>query len=126
MRLIAALAAVAMLVAAAVALAAFKPKAGKYAQTKGDRLVVSFTVKKGKVKKFTAYPKCAPVPATIPAMKITDGKFSFDGKVKDVTRTELSIEISGKFTTETKAKGSFKYTKRGCSDSKKSFTATKQ
>jgi opacity protein-like surface antigen len=120
--LLAALALAALLITTAVAIAA-KPKPGEYSQQKGNRLVVSFTVKKGKVTKFSAYPKCAPVPVQVPAMKVKDGKFSFKGKRKDVTGTELSIEISGTFTTTTKAKGSYRYTSADCSDSKKSFTA---
>lgn len=120
--LVAALALVALLVAAAVAVAA-KPKPGQYSQQKGNRLVVSFTVKKGKVTKFSAYPKCAPVPVQVPAVKIKNGKFSFKGKVKDVTGSEVSIEISGRFTTTTKATGSYRYTTADCSDSKKRFTA---
>jgi opacity protein-like surface antigen len=119
---LAALALAALLLTTAVAIAA-QPKPGQYSQQKGNRIVVSFTVKKGKVTKFSAYPKCAPVPAQIPAMKVKNGKFAFKGKIKDVTGTELSVEISGTFTTTTKAKGSYRYTSADCSDSKKSFTA---
>jgi hypothetical protein len=120
--IVAALALVALLLTTAVAIAA-KPKPGQYQDKKGNRLVASFTVHKGKVKNFSAFPKCAPVPVPLSAIKVKKGKFFFKGMVEDATGKRVSVEISGEFTTPTKAKGSYRYTTSSCTDSKKSFAA---
>jgi len=101
-------ASVAVLAGSPAAVAAVAhPKAGSYAQIKNNKSLMSFTLSKGYVKQASHYDKCVVVPIMMPNIKVTNGKFSFDGKRVDVIGQKWKVHLDGKFVTKTKAKGTW-------------------
>jgi hypothetical protein len=86
------------------------PKPGTYAQTNasGSKFLMEFTLdKKRRVTSAVHYDHCVTVPVNVPKIKVRHGKFSFDGKVTDVTQRKFKLHLDGKFVTKTKAKGNW-------------------
>jgi hypothetical protein len=124
--LVGAVVAIAMPVTAAFAAAPTKD--ANYDQTKGDKVVVSFHVSTDgkKIDVFSGYSKCNPVPFNPPIkMKINkSGTFNLSGTHKDVIGKALKVQIHGKFTSGTKASGTYKIDAKGCKGPTVKFKAT--
>lgn len=123
--IVAAVAAAALLVPAA-ALAA-KPAKNSYFQycTEEDRCPFGFETSKNgkKIVDIKLYPKCNPVPATWPEIRVKKGKFSASGKVENVLGKEITYVINGKFTSRKKAVGTYEVDAKGCDDKPVEFVA---
>jgi hypothetical protein len=110
------------------AFAAAPTKDGNYGQEKGGKSVVSFHVAADgkKIDVFSGYGKCNSVPFNPPVkIKINkSGTFNLSKNQKDVIGGVHKVEIHGKFTSATKASGSYKIDGKGCKGSKVKFKAT--
>jgi hypothetical protein len=79
-----------------------------------------------KLKKITAYNKCAPVPVPDGYPKIpvnNEGKFSKSGTVTDVIGEKLQFKFQGKFKKPGKAVGTYDIDRQGCNAQPKEFVA---
>jgi hypothetical protein len=94
-------------VATATAAFAVTPKAGQYAQIKGNRAYMEFTVQKGHVNNAVHYDSCVTVPLKMPSIKISSGRFSYTGKVSDYTNRSYQVHVDGHWVSATKAKGTW-------------------
>ena len=98
-----------------------------YADIKGNIAKITLTVNKKKNKVTPSYYNdCSPVPVLYKAKIKPSGKFSFDGKVKNVVGDKITIELQGKFVSKKKAKGTVKYSAGGCKGEKDKFVAKYQ
>ena len=120
--------AVAALVIPATALAAKPKPGGSYGDCAGNRCTVSeikVSADGSKVVGFHAYTKCNPVPIiTFPAMRITPaGTFSFSGRVKDVIKNSIKVEVSGKFVSASVVRGTLRFSTATCNSKTLSYRA---
>jgi opacity protein-like surface antigen len=97
------------------------PKAGTYSQAHGNYHEIDFTLDAGKVTGLKRYDECVTVPLNeLPAINVSKGRFSWDGKRKDVLGRKFRIHVDGKFVTRHKAKGTWtvkQLTKGSCKSS---------
>src|SRR4051794_1000695 len=112
-----AVAAIVALALPGAALAAAPHKGGHYAQQQGGRFVVNLDVTPDgkKVTNFAAFTDCNPVPFKAPlAMKLDrTGGFRLSAVRKDVLGHDVHADITGKFVTRGRAKGSYKFSAPG-------------
>jgi hypothetical protein len=83
------------------------PKPGTYAQEKDSRFLMEFTLAHHKIKRPIRYDHCVKVRIEVPDIKVTSGRFSYDGKDKDVLSNKFKVHVDGKFTSRTTAKGNW-------------------
>jgi hypothetical protein len=79
-----------------------------------------------KLKKITAYNKCAsvPVPDGYPKIPVNnEGKFSKSGTVTDVIGQKLQFKFQGKFKKPGKAVGTYDIDRQGCNAQPTEFVA---
>jgi hypothetical protein len=135
--LLAVVAATSLLAVSAPPAFAFTPSTGAYQQIKNNRILASFKVTKRRtstgtrryVKNFTGGNQtCEPVPASIPAIRIKKDaqgvwRFSLVNKtVKDVLSRNVTVTIKGRFTSATRARGTYRYKLGSCDSGAKSFS----
>jgi hypothetical protein len=102
------------------------PRAGHYAQVSSDgqTFKMEFTVARGMVKDAARYDQCVRVPILMPAVKIQQGRFSYDGTRKDVLSNKFHVHLTGRFVSKTKAKGTWAVKQLTGGDCKSSFSYT--
>jgi hypothetical protein len=119
--------AVVVLAVPAVALAAKPMPGAHYSQQKSGRLVVNFDVSKDgtRVKNFSVYGKCNPVPFDPPiSMRLRrGGRFSLNATRKNVLNKSFKVVISGRFVTRKRATGTYRVTGQGCTQKAIAFDA---
>ena len=118
----------AALVIPVAALAATPTPGGSYGDCAGNTCMVSqikVSANGSKVVVFHAYTKCNPVPiTTIPALRITPaGTFSYSGRVKDVIKNTIKVQISGKFVSASVVRGTLRYSTASCNSKTLSYRA---
>jgi hypothetical protein len=75
------------------------------------------------VQDLRLYPKCAPVPARWPRIRVRQGAFERRGTVRDVTGERLRYAIEGRFTTPRRAVVTFDVDGRDCKDRRRRLVA---
>jgi hypothetical protein len=83
------------------------PKSGSYSQSTKKAFQMEFTLDKGKVSNAIHYDDCVVTPITLPKIKVTKGRFSYDGTRTNVSSQKYKIHLDGRFVSRTMAKGTW-------------------
>lgn len=84
---------------------------------------MEFTLAKGHVSNAIHYDSCVTSPIAVPKIKVTKGRFRYDGTTSSLIG-KFKVHVDGRFVTSTKAKGTWKVKKLGTGHCTSNFKYT--